>query len=405
VNSVDPIVHVLADLDRPARPTVEFQDALLVRLLAELCPTAEPQARDRRPWHIHRLPGVPWRRSGRRRVLALVAGLLVVAVVTASAIGSVRDFVLDRGFLGLPPEGATPSAPEGGELVLQGKARSASVANSLKEPGGRYVGALVRLWVFADGRVIWDRLERRVSEGAKELESGLLEQRLTPEGVELVRSEFVASGLFDRDLTLVVPDGHLFPEGGNFWGWAEAPRDGRLVRLRWDSPLFSSPGKRATATPEQVSALRRLDALLGDPESVLPSSAWAVRKIRAYVPSHYSVCVTTAPPMGIAPLLSRLPVRAEKLLRDQSWTRSESDVVEAREGGVIVVLGRSVSYCSEVPTEKAREVADALSGLEPDTDGRTNGLAYVVAEPVGLTSTAIGLEPLLPHGESPRNGG
>ena len=39
----------------------------------------------------------------RRRVVALVAAVLVVVVGTASAIGGVRDFILDRGFIGLPP--------------------------------------------------------------------------------------------------------------------------------------------------------------------------------------------------------------------------------------------------------------------------------------------------------------
>ena len=355
---------------------------------------------------LARLWPARWGRPGRRRVFALVAAALVVAVGTAPAIGSVRDFILDNAFIGLPPEGATPSAPESGELVLQGGARSASVANWLREPGGRYAGALVRLWVYADGRVIWDRREQRVPEGAKEFQSGLLEQRLTPEGVALVRSELVASGLFDRDLTLVVPDHQLIAKEGHFWGWAEARGDGRLVRLQWASPFYSGPGEGTMATPEQVSALRRLDALLGDPDSVLPSSAWAVRKIRAYVPSRYAVCVSSSPPTDIAHLLALLPARAEELLRNQSWTRSEDDLVEGLGGGRTKVVGRGIDYCSEVPTEQAREVGDALSELDPDTRFRTNGLAYVVAEAVGnLNPTTIGLEPLLPHGEAPRGGG
>ena len=36
VSSVDPVIHLLADLDHPARPRVEFRDALLALLLAEL---------------------------------------------------------------------------------------------------------------------------------------------------------------------------------------------------------------------------------------------------------------------------------------------------------------------------------------------------------------------------------
>ncbi len=46
----------------------------------------------------------------RRRLVAVAATALVVAVGTGSAIGSVRDFVLRTGFIGLPPIGATPSS-------------------------------------------------------------------------------------------------------------------------------------------------------------------------------------------------------------------------------------------------------------------------------------------------------
>ena len=61
----------------------------------------------------------PWRlRLPRRGLVALVAAALIVVVGTAAAIGGVRAFILDRGFIGLAPAGATPSAPESGELVV-----------------------------------------------------------------------------------------------------------------------------------------------------------------------------------------------------------------------------------------------------------------------------------------------
>ena len=41
----------------------------------------------------------------RRRLVVLVAAALVAAG-TASAFGTVRDFILDRGFVGLPPVGS-----------------------------------------------------------------------------------------------------------------------------------------------------------------------------------------------------------------------------------------------------------------------------------------------------------
>ena len=50
MSSVDPVVRLLADLDRPARPAVEFQDALLARLLGQLEDAFhhEPEARAHR---------------------------------------------------------------------------------------------------------------------------------------------------------------------------------------------------------------------------------------------------------------------------------------------------------------------------------------------------------------------
>ena len=139
---------------------------------------------------------------GRRRVVALAAATLVVAVGTASAIGGVRAFLLDGGFIGLPPEGATPSSPESGELVVYLDKHH------------------YRVWVYADGRMIWQRdshghLGGRVPGGANEVTSGYLEQRLTREGVELVRSAVV--GLVDpsRSLLETVPDD---PRPGPFRG-------------------------------------------------------------------------------------------------------------------------------------------------------------------------------------------
>ena len=63
---------------------------------------------------------------------------------SGSAIGSVRDFVLRTGFIGLPPIGATPSSPASGELEIF---YWVDWAANGKE--GR-----TRAWVYADGRLI-----------------------------------------------------------------------------------------------------------------------------------------------------------------------------------------------------------------------------------------------------------
>ena len=126
----------------------------------------------------------------RRRLVALAAAALVVAVGTASAFGTVRDFVLDRGFIGLPPQGATPSSPESGELVL-------FYWGPL--PGAEDHGKS-RFWLYADGRLISLREGAALPQAANQLSTGALEQRLTPEGAELLRSEIVSIGLIgDED--------------------------------------------------------------------------------------------------------------------------------------------------------------------------------------------------------------
>ena len=53
----------------------------------------------------------------RRRRLAVLAAVALVAVGTASAV-CVRAILLDTGSTALPPAGAPPSAPETGELVI-----------------------------------------------------------------------------------------------------------------------------------------------------------------------------------------------------------------------------------------------------------------------------------------------
>ena len=53
--------------------------------------------------------------------------------------------------------------------------------------------------MYADGRLIWLREHSDLPEAANRWSSGFLEQRLTPEGVELLRSEIVSTGLFGHD--------------------------------------------------------------------------------------------------------------------------------------------------------------------------------------------------------------
>jgi hypothetical protein len=330
-------------------------------------------------------------RGGRRRklVVALAVAVLVTAVATA-AYGTVRVLFLDKGFIGLPPVGATPSAPESGELVLRWLGRSATHARPHWREERVVLRPLFRVWVYADGRIIWSeessQSSRTVPEGANELTTGYLEQRLTPEGVELLRSEVI--GLLEGSGIPL----ETVPTDDEPRRFGVEVRDGdRLVRANWDI---------AIATPERRAALRRVDALLTDTASVLPPSAWAVREVRAYVPSHYQVCMDTSPPKDVSQLLALLPVQAADVLRGKSLEGSEGDLVEAREGGRTVVIGRSATYCTKLTTEEAREVAKPFSGLEQDPRFHGVVLGYRLAEPVAnLNPTSIWFEPYFPHGQ------
>jgi hypothetical protein len=188
----------------------------------------------------------------------------------------------------------------------------------------------------------------------------------------------------------------------------EVPDGDRFVRLVWgglggnarEAAWVRKHRQGTIATPEQLSGLRRIDAMLTNPTSVLPPSAWAVREVRAYVPSDYAVCIDTAPPMDARDLLSLLPARAADLLGENTRMRSREGVVEAREGHT-VVLGQSVTDCYKVETEEAREVAEALSGLDREPGWGNVGLAYRVNGGVRPTMepTTIWFEPYFPHGE------
>ena len=79
----------------------------------------------------------PWRlRLPRRGLVALVAAALIVVVGTAAAIGGV-GLILDRGFIGLAPVGATPSAPESGELVVDWTGGSATLHQAAPRAANR----------------------------------------------------------------------------------------------------------------------------------------------------------------------------------------------------------------------------------------------------------------------------
>jgi hypothetical protein len=274
-----------------------------------------------------------------------------------------------EGINGLPPEGATPSTPERGELVVE--------LTSGTIPGGSHD----RVWVYADGRVI-----SRVYLPTLEPYSGLVEQHLTPEGVESLRSSVLSTGLFEHDLDLVREDPltcclQIQVRNGD-----------RPVRVTL-GPRYVLPDREAPhATPEQAAALQSLEALLSRPES-WPASVWTNRQIRAYVPTSYSFCSRSTQPSRV---LALLPERAGDLLLSAGYpTKGESGQQPA---------------CVRVTTEEARALARILMAEFAYGGGPSLAFSFMKpGTPAGPPRPAslglIAVSPVLPHGETAPSAG
>jgi hypothetical protein len=262
------------------------------------------------------------------------------------------------GLTGLPPEGATPSTPENGELVVsmwEHISQRTSLGNGW-------------LYLYADGRLIWLWWDPHPI-------SGWLERRLTPEGVELIRSEMTTTGLFDPDQASQDPPGLAY------------------VQVRDGDQLIAVNGLE----------LRRR---LGEVWSWLPASAWDDTQAKAFVPSHYAACMQSDFVDAIDPTehVSQLPAAARDMLAGlPKLHRNELVKLDPAGMGFLNPAG----YCYDLTTDEARELATALTegGVEMPS-GREADLIFIASkpagddrsDPVGVNWTLLTLWPMLPHG-------
>jgi hypothetical protein len=271
------------------------------------------------------------------------------------------------GLIGLPPKAATPSTPRRGELVL-----SFTFGHTTGDPG-RFM-----LHVYADGRLIWERLG---DVGAGTSSTGLIEQRLTPEGVEFVRSEVLSTGFFDRDLYLTDLHGLTF-------GQVEVHDGERVTRVTWGDITGPVGVEQTPPTAEQASALKRLDGRLEDPASWLPASAWEDPEMKPYIPSGYSVCYDTEQGVGLERVLASLPTPVEDRLRSLKRTHEATSFGPGP--------GRDI-WCSSVTTDQARaltrSLADAGIGKSVDSALVYESRPRVPYQP----EVSIAFSPVLPN--------
>jgi hypothetical protein len=315
------------------------------------------------------------RRRRNQRVAARTVGVAVFAAVVwaVTTVGPVErtrppgDPTED--IPGLADEGATPSTPAQGDLVLH-----------LEGISG---GFLNLVWVYEDGRVIWFRQDYLPSD-PNERSTGLFEQLLTSEGIDFLRSEALSTGLFEHDLAL--DKGRDVPYLPYLS--IQVLNGDRTVRVTWASPMNFRIGEDAPfATAEQADALELLYNRITDPTS-WPAAAWEDRELTEYIPSRYSICIRGIPeavrPSRVVPLL---PQPAQDLL--ESGGRAREEDLPAN------------GSCFRLTTENARSLAEILdTAISPIRESRF-WLRYTIEDPdTPGNEILISFGPVLPHGEA-----
>jgi hypothetical protein len=226
---------------------------------------------------------------------------------------------LPDGLTALPSAGATPSAPETGQLLAP---------------------LPIPIWVYEDGRVISARWT------SPDHWTGFLEQRLSPSGVELVRAEILALEPF--------PD---CGAGMGNYGYADGARI-----------VGESPG----ATDLCGAAFARLADLAYGAPSWLPASAWLDPDPKPFVPVRYDLEIdhfsSVPSPVDVTALLATVAPEVGKFLTRPS---------QCRFGDM-----SAFATCFEVSTDEARDLAAALDIPPPPNSLRghfkTRDRAYVM---------------------------
>jgi hypothetical protein len=252
-----------------------------------------------------------------------MCALAVAAAESASA----RLDSLPTHVGGFPPKGVAASPFTTGRLLI-----------------GLRPGANTTWNVYSGGWVISQKwtssgIATVVPDGARRLDTGYVQQRLTPKGVQLLRSKILATGLFQHNLRLDVGRHHA-------WAFHQLRRGDRLVSVSGvPSPDPSWKERFTKPTAAQRRALASIENFVADPARWLPGSAWADRRIRAVVPARYLLVFDR-----FYPDLSKLPASARRVLVQFKQLKRHA--------------------CQIVTTDQARTLVQAFvkAGISPSED-------------------------------------
>jgi hypothetical protein len=289
---------------------------------------------------MHDLQNRPTTRiSPRRWYPPLIATTVAMAMLMAGC-GSSREAGPTEPASKVHAGTTSPREPAVGETVL-------------------YLRGNVEVAVYADGRVIWS-----IGDG----DPGYLQRRLTPEGVERLRSRAVSTGLFegDRGVTLDHRPGSM-----------EVRRGDRSVIVVWgkDPSAIRNSNRDleriSAATPEQEAQLSDLVAFFRDPTAwTLPRRMYMQPETSPFVPSRIGVVYDAGRPDW-----STLPSPAR-------------EIVSSRLGSLT-----SPASCQVISADQARKIARALTqvGIDADYDSQRGSLGFSAA------GSFVHSFPALPH--------
>jgi hypothetical protein len=264
-------------------------------------------------------------------------------------------------------EGSVPAAPE---QHAAGGADAAGTSELVAKMHVVFHGAGGHqdwLYLYTDGRLLTD---------APPGWSERSEQRLTPDGVELVRAEIISSGLFDPEQP---PPGSRQSEEATR---IQVRNGDRLVDVGWVPDREWSP--------DFLRVVERLRSL----ESWLPASAWADAEATTWLPDRYAIC-TGGPgsePPEWSDVMPLLPAAAAALL--DAAPRLDEFTREIDPAAYEDFFGGDESRCFDLTTEQAQSLAASLNAeLTPQ---ESHALGIPIDAP---TETIVLLfMPILPHG-------
>jgi hypothetical protein len=212
--------------------------------------------------------------------------------------------------------------------------------------------------------------------------------RLTAQGVERIRQEFLSIGVFGPGQQ---------PVDAGVWSSCAC-----IIRVRngglLTTDLPSGSDNERQVDPQLDRRVDRLVEFVTSLDSSLPESAFVNREVKPYVPSWYEVCTygedaaSNAVPLPkvSAAMPRRLPTALVQIL-----TRGRPTARSVRNSG-------RAEVCGELSMADARALVEGLRDAEMLNSSWAPTLRFVsYAADEEPTTIAIEVSPLLPDGEPP----